>query len=293
MGFPITKEFLVRFFVYLNSSYLLNFSVILSLLFLSCVTPKSQDSSPKITGGNLVSPDDPIARATVALVEKDRQNPQRWFVICSGTLVSRNLVITAAHCIDDEKNITIQFLGLGQERDKTHQGTGIKHADYGKPYNETFSFDLALVRLNQPAPSSMVPVPIAKKGEFQINDSVILAGYGVTSVLASPESDNNKGFLYQAQSKIVDVFSSSDRDVREDLENWGLITYSSPDTKAGGCIGDSGGPMFIKKSGQLKVIGASAGGDNRCNSTGKYTNLEFYWDWLIQHGYKDHTAASP
>jgi secreted trypsin-like serine protease len=269
----------------IKSSYgLVFYCLAMMLVILGCSRASSerQSSGLDIAGGKLVKNDDAVAAATVALVERDREHADKWVIICSGTLIATDIVITAAHCIDGDR-AEVQFRPQESASPLVISGRTLKHESYGDPYNEKFSFDLALIKLESPAPATMRPVPRAQKEEYQVGDTVILAGYGMITDPVTGQPQGNEKLLYQARTQIKDIFASGDQDLRDDYENWGLITFRSKDGTSGACAGDSGGPMFIKKEGKLKVIGATAGGLKQdCDSAGWYTNLEFYADWIDQ-----------
>lgn len=253
----------------------------LTLVMFSCVKKdEKSEATTMIAYGSEVKTDEAVARATVALVEPSLSPGQEWFPYCSGTLIDRSIVVTAAHCVVGREEVQLLF-GLGTlSKPLMGQGTFIAHPSYGAEYNESLTFDIALIKLGQPAPAPMQAVAIASLGEYKVGDEVLLAGYGDVVDPKYGQTQINPGKLYKAGSKIIDIFNPGDEDIREDYENWGLISYKSDNGKSGACSGDSGGPMFIVRQGTLKVIGATAGGYGSCGAQGMYTHLNFYETWI-------------
>jgi secreted trypsin-like serine protease len=166
------------------------------------------------------------------------------------------------------------------------------HESYNKEYNEKYSFDLALIKLDGPVPAFARPLPVAKQEEFRVGDAVTLAGYGDVAypikvgnqLILGPVKSGITNTLNSTVTTIVDIFTRNDVDLRDDMFFYGLITFKSADQLSGACAGDSGGPMLIDVNGRLKVVGIGNGGWKQCDSSGWYTNLDFYREWLLEKG---------
>jgi secreted trypsin-like serine protease len=69
--------------------------LVLCLAAHGCRTTSSSDSQIKMVGGQPLTADNPGNASAIALTDGDHN------IFCSGTLVSSDLVVTAAHCVKD------------------------------------------------------------------------------------------------------------------------------------------------------------------------------------------------
>jgi secreted trypsin-like serine protease len=81
-----------------------SFILIPLLAFLLTANSFAQGSTKidYIIGGIDVGASDPIASSTVALVMVD---PNQEVSLCSGSILTSNLIITAAHCVANPKSV--------------------------------------------------------------------------------------------------------------------------------------------------------------------------------------------
>ena len=120
----------------------------------------------------------------------------------------------------------------------------------------------------------LAPTEAREKGQ-----KVVLAGYGLVRDEKSPDGNrqNTERKLYSTTSAIDMV----------DKER-GLIFYQSENKLNSACNGDSGGPMFVEKDGDLSIIGVVRGPDlqspdsRACRGRGTYTDIAPNYDWIMQ-----------
>ena len=101
-----------------------------------------------------------------------------WF--CTGSLISDTLVLTAAHCVQGGAFFDIS---LGEQQFSSSEA--ILHPDYDQ---STFSADLAVIRL--PEPAQVDPAPLPEAGDaLEVGDSVCLDDLDGSFVCAQVLSD--------------------------------------------------------------------------------------------------------
>lgn len=246
-------------------------SVFLLAALTSCGPRSTQNSDIKIVGGSLVSSSSPIASVTVALAYST--DGHEYF--CTGTLIGRRTVLTAAHCVDD---VAVSNLGVSFGLDSTTAqyiaaDSAVKHEsfdnammDLDTPHGP--SNDIAIVMLTEDAPSGFHPTaPLKLTDRLQVGEKLLLAGYGITTTQQSaPE-----GILRQVSTEITLL-----GETRKELEFGNHQGRSA-------CNGDSGGPAFVLRQGKLKLVGITSRGSFECDEKGIYTDARYFSEWISSH----------
>ncbi len=204
--------------------------------------------------------------------------------LCTGTLVDRQWVMTAAHCIHP------QVLGVGTQAQVTanttvlldstnvFQGGSAQIGAAETIPNPGFSLsslgddDIGLIRLNTPV-TNRDPSPINRiNADAPAGVHVTQVGYGVTD----PDVQDSAGRLFvlaDKASRSCQGFEGS---------NANLLCYSQTDG-TGKCEGDSGGPSFVTVGGVQRVVGVTSFGDQNCGQFGADTRVDSELDFLFQH----------
>ncbi len=226
----------------------------------------NQDSHDFIIGGQNVHVDDAIAAVSVALMNTDSG------ALCTATLLSESIAVTAAHCVDGRVEDMRLVFGVklkGEVRRVQRVATPsnwLEHQD-----SEKNTGDIAILKFAGGIPESAAAADLMSSHEFLNGEYVTLAGFGISKAA----SQKGHGILRWVEVRIEDAHYSSTE-----------ILLDQTDRK-GACHGDSGGPAFIQESsGELKLWGVTSRGvedpSDLCIGQSVYTRIEPYLAWIEQ-----------
>jgi hypothetical protein len=170
--------------------------------------------------------------------------------LCTGTVIGRELVLTAAHCVALKGRYRVYYL---DEKFKPHpinvlRATQHPNFDAGDGFS---SDDIGMIRV-APFPEYIKPAALPHWFNFtNEGEDVTLAGFGATE-----KRNLRDGILREADMRAVPP--SVKKATFAGLE-------SIQEKKVGMCVGDSGGPVFRSLSNT--VIGVLKGGTTEPNKT--------------------------
>jgi len=197
----------------------------------------------------------------VAIFEIDLWSGNGYYS-CAGTLLTPDIVLTAAHCVDDMIPKVVQT-----GRFSWNDEFGVETFEIAEKYihpnfiKNFFYNDVALVKLKGRASAKPARLNLGKRS-VKVGDVITIIGWGKTSDGGKPSSD-----LLETKVSVISKEKCK--------KSYGSIVSSSmfcSHTKGrDACQGDSGGPAF-DNSGSYQV-GIISFGQGCAEYPGVYTDL--------------------
>jgi secreted trypsin-like serine protease len=241
----------------------------------------------------------------VALLSADRVQKEGAFQaqFCGGTLTTPTTVVTAAHCVVDQKTGSIQgpseiLIGIGP----TLRGDDLRllkvtqvtpSPDYKR---SSAANDVAVLTLAEPVTDIpyLQPISVEEAANATASGSgVRVAGWGNTStsgktfpdafrvgnLVIFPDASCGAGAPFTIGGYTFKGFGSSDADARVMLCAAGL---TNDGRVIDSCNGDSGGPLVAGDGDGARLVGiVSWGEDCAIDLPGVYTRVASQLDFLI------------
>ena len=249
----------------------------------------SMTPSDAIVGGREVSPEEPLSKRVVLLYDTTGG-------ICTASLISSDLLLTAAHCVESGASKLVALFGHSIEEasyisDKIKVAKVVTYPAYHNPM-ATIRGDVAVVKLVRPAPSeyeiALLP-PLTLR--IPSGTELISIGYGRTEGTQSEDGDNQgSGILRTVGTLVADIV----------LNREGIGIDQS--NGQGVCNGDSGGPAYYQVGDKFYVVGIAHAvyydvpdeiADDQekvdeylknldiCKQYGVYMSVGFYKNWIL------------
>ncbi|MEY4616831.1 MAG: hypothetical protein RJB66_1791 [Pseudomonadota bacterium] len=272
-------------------------AIFLGMEFLAC-SPKNQNPSSlketlnypgetaplgespnAIVGGEIPAPHDLVRKYTVAVVDVDTMG------LCSGTIVSKRTVVTAAHCITSKYGALVLFgPNIHKPNHIISPSKVIILPGYDERRKDPRRFtkdlgDVAVIQLKEDIPTSHRVAKIAPKNMILKNgDRLLLAGYGATG----DDSKSENGTLRKVNVNVL-------------VSQWGAGEFVlNQRDGTGSCFGDSGGPAFYYKNAEYFLIGITSRAGpfffDRCGGVSVYSHAGYYRDFITQNIVPDGSA---
>jgi len=240
------------------------------------------------------------------------QEESEWF--CSGVLLNKQFVLTAAHCKTEEKILKLR-LGVHElaryaaDDESQYQnfdissGNFVSHEDYerkeptSRGEKPTIRNDIALIKLPRDAEFNQFVQPSCWESQQSINDKLTVVGWGKTNKYQVSQTING---VYSNEQRALEVPVVNTNDCKNDYG----FNVDKTHLCAGGnsgedsCSGDSGGGLFsnilegkagVENDGRVKndrweVVGIVSYGSSRCGdgNPGIYTRVSQYIQWIKQ-----------
>jgi Trypsin len=197
---------------------------------------------------------------------------------CTATAVARDLLLTAAHCVQPGAEYRLVDSAPGREPALKNISRIERDPqfDLKRLLGHLATADVALLKLAEPLPATIPPAPLGGAGvSVAVGDPLVVAGYGVRV-----RGDGRSGGTVRA-AKLVVTGQPGTLQIR----------LFDPATKGetaglGACTGDSGAPVFRDTGGTLAIIGVvswSTGPklEGGCGGLTGVTPLVRYRTWIL------------
>jgi secreted trypsin-like serine protease len=196
----------------------------------------------------------------------------RPILVCTGTLVTPRVVVTAAHCVARKSTHRLEF-NLGRDVGQTPESAGvpIRRVFVNPQYDLRASgslHDIALVELEASLGTSTEQVlsPDEASRVLGPGSRVELVGYGGRAANGSPLAAKGA-----TRARITSLRADE-------------MTIGGPGEPQG-CEGDSGGPAFALVPGGgrrlVAVTSRSANAATECEDGSIHTRVDVYASWLV------------
>jgi len=197
--------------------------------------------------------------AVVALVDANGN------LVCSGTAVRQDIILTAAHCFDGAAIAEVlEGSSITAPTRRYAVAQTVAHPNYNPG---ALTNDIGAVRLASSfrGPLMGIGLPRSGLGQVPVGSLLRVAGFGF-------DQNNLAGRRREASVTLTSVQTR--------------VAFAS-NTAAGGCPGDSGGPLIANVGGRNRAVGVFAGivpppvpVANACAGDGIHTRVDAYLSWL-------------
>jgi secreted trypsin-like serine protease len=204
-----------------------------------------------------------VARAIVMLID-DKQD------LCTATVLARDLVLTAAHCVVAKHKRAVKLYQTGET---IPVRAVVPHPRFDiKAYARArATADIALVTLKRPLPEIAAAAQLAEPRRFEAGEMLTIAGFGVT------EAFTPHGLGIPREAALAVTGRPGSLQIR-------LVDPATHNARPGlgACTGDSGAPAFDRDGRVVGIVSwtTAANDDTGCGGLTGLTPLLLYREWV-------------
>jgi V8-like Glu-specific endopeptidase len=235
--------------------------------------PPGVDSVARPIIAGVADPGDPAVVELIAFI------PPNKAAVCTATVISPHLLLTAGHCIQDDPNARYMvFFGADFHMSTVRDLAPVLATASDPAFDRTSpgrGHDLGVVAFAQALAIAPVPMNAGALGADLVGTPVRYVGYG----LADGAAQTGVGVRRQATEPVAEVAD--------------LLIRVAPNPNAI-CEGDSGAPLLTSTpAGELLIGVASYGDDPHCQKNSYFGRLDSQRAWVDEQVRKyDPTAAA-
>jgi secreted trypsin-like serine protease len=195
---------------------------------------------------------------------------------CGASLVDKQWLVTAAHCVDGQQPSNVQYR-IGTT-DRTSGGELVKpdkFVAHPESKKKQPGYDIAMVHLSQPVQAQPIKIPATSP---QPGTALRLLGWGQTC--ATPRCGEPPRTLQELDTKTVEPAKCTSSENPFDPAR--ELCIDNKGGKASACYGDSGGPAVVREGSGFALVGATSRGqaENCPDKPGIYSNVVAHTDWI-------------